>query len=307
MQLSFEKGDPIAFIEGGKDNNKIIYLHDPSKKCCDKCSEKCGQRGRYCCEKCVGDGGCLTCGGNLDDEIDDEEVINKIKRRGIKANNPHKRNIKTGKEIIINDEGIIRILPNFDTSERSYTCGPSGSGKSYWISKYIEQWKRIFKREPIYIFSDVDKDELLDKYNNVRRVRLTEELINNPLDAKEFPEGSLIIFDDIDSIINKKLMKAIEDLRDHLLDRGRHEKLYVIVSNHLMTDHKRTRVCLNECSVINVFPRSGSAYGITYLLKHYCGLAPKQIKTLMNLQSRWVTVKKNYPLHVIHEKGVYLI
>jgi hypothetical protein len=44
-----------------------------------------------------------------------------------------------------------------------------------------------------------------------------------------------------------------------------------------------------------------------YALKNYCGFDNKTIDKILNLPSRWVLIGKQYPLYILHEKGVELI
>ena len=84
------------------------------------------------------------------------------------------------------------------------------------------------------MFSDTLRDSVLDKLG-VIRILLNEELIKNPIEAKELvteENGTLVIMDDIDSIIDKKIFKQVTALRDQLLQKGRHHKISVICTNH---------------------------------------------------------------------------
>ena len=335
--LSLTKGRPIAIIEGGQLNGKTIYLYDPSVKCCDNCSENCGKRGKFCCIKCAGTGGCLDNNKPqiaYDDIFDilDEDFIRKgskklswndisILKNAIKKKQPpndpkllqiygaalKELDERSSNEFFLNDNGNVMVLPRCDKTERIYVAGPSDSGKSYWCKHYIEQWIKMFPKRKIFLFSDVEEDKELDSLPNMYRIIINKELVEKPLQSSDFPDGSLVLFDDIDSIQDKPVLKAVETLRDHLLRRGRHESLYIIVSNHLITDYKTTRVVLNEATSYVFFPRSGASHGIEYLLRRYCGLDTKQIYKVMHLNSRWVCVNKNAPMFITYSKGVYLL
>ena len=337
--LSLNRGRPIAKIIGGSKNGEIIHIYDPEEKCCDKCSAKCGIKSKYCCKKCPGEGGCLKANkesepdikytdifdvidedvirrqkkkmnwnemGTIRNAIQDRQMPSEPKMREIYSNTLRELIDKSKREIYINDEGGIRVLPN-QKPERIYAAGPSDSGKSHWCGCYIEEWVKEFPDRFIFLFSDVEKDAALDKFKNLKRVKINEELLSKPLKSTDFPNGSLCIFDDIDSIQDEKILKAVETLRDHLLRRARHEGIYVIVSNHLITDYKKTRIILNEISAFTFFPKSGSTHGIVYALKKYCGLNIAQVNKIFSLNSRWVTVYKNYPMYVVYNKGLYLL
>lgn len=318
--LSLTKGREIASITHGKLKGKTIKLSiDDDLK-----------------------GGCCSDESETDEEIDEKEynispydyiTVDEIKKMGKGLNKQSFKKLtksiglnklpsddklksiykkaqkkvkeKSEKEIYIED-GQVYPIPS-EKSERIYICGPTGSGKSFFISQYIKLFQKKYPKMKIYIFSDVDSDEALDKFKNIVRVKLDESIVEKPIEASEFQTGSLIIFDDIDSIIDKKILQAVETLRDHILKRGRHENLYCLVSNHLSTDYKRTRVILNECSAVVVYPKSGSSSGISYLLSKYCGMNKDQINKVFSLNSRWVYINKNYPLYTVFNHGAYLI
>jgi hypothetical protein len=338
--LSFTKGKPIALITGGKYNNQIVHLYDPTKKCCNLCTPQCGQRdknGRFlgkCCRECKGG----NCGNeqplpeikNDPNDILDEDFIRSHKkkmsvlelnklRKGLALNIPPLENDlneiyhkckeqfdnKSKKELKIHDNGVVQVLPNFNEPERSYICGPSGSGKSTYVSSYLQQLKKVYPKRDIFLISDVDKDDVLDKLNPMR-IELDDAFLNTELHPKTFND-SIVVFDDIDSIENDKVKKKVEKLRDSLLKRGRHEETSVVVTNHLLTDYKHTRIILSEVNSITFFPKSGSSNAIHYTLSKYVGLTKEQIKKIFTLPSRWVTVYKHYPMYVLYEKGIYLL
>ena len=71
----------------------------------------------------------------------------------------------------------IQQLPDKET-ERSilYITGPSGSGKSYYTRNYILEYKKMFSKNNVYIFSSLDSDETLDKIPKIKRVKFTDKL-----------------------------------------------------------------------------------------------------------------------------------
>ena len=99
-----------------------------------------------------------------------------------------------------------------DMITRQYVAAPSESGKSTYLSKLVQEYKRIKSNAKIYLFSDTKKDPILDKLS-VTRIKLNEELVKHPIEAEELAGGesadfhSLVILDDIDSIINKKYLR----------------------------------------------------------------------------------------------------
>jgi hypothetical protein len=339
--LSFKIGRPIAIIRGGKHSGKIINLFDPNKKCCEKCSfGKDGGKGskhKKCCDYCDPN----TCSSYTDDvdsvrirgdvyEVLDEDFIRSHKKKLSMAEmNDLRRALESGKkptdknlidiynklkeeydkrsmkELIITDDGIISALPNYQDPERAFIGGPSGSGKSFFVSRYLENLRRVFNDRDIFLFSDVGDDECLDKFKPIR-IKLDEKFLEDKYVPESF-EDSIVVFDDIDSIENKKIKEKVGLLRDALLKRGRHKNTSVIVTNHLLNDYKNTRGTLNEVGSITFFPKCGSSHSIQYMLKMYVGLSAKQIQKIFSLPSRAVTVYKHYPMYVISDRNIHLL
>ena len=320
FKSSNSKGEnrPIAIIKGGKYNNKILYLDITTNESND-------------------DIGNLNPSEILEDVYED---INKSKltikqmkelNRLLKRNEPipsdliksdrdlydivknirDKSNKIGKKEFKIHDDGIIQPLPRFDKTERCYIAGQTECGKSYYIGHYLEQLIKVFPNKKIFVFSDVEQDPEIDDIfkgkKNMIRFSLDVELLDkDPIKPETFKD-SICVFDDIDSIQNVKLLKYVQSLRDSLLRRGRHENISVLITSHLLTNYKDTRIILNECNNIVLFCRSGSSYGIKYLLQKYIGLNKNQINKVLSLPSRWVSINKNANQFILYEKGAFIL
>ena len=101
------------------------------------------------------------------------------------------------------------------------------------------------------------------------------------------------------------LKEALYGLLNQILEVGRHTKTSCIITNHLPTNGKETRRMLNECHSITYFPSSGSKRQLNNLLEGYIGMDTKDIKKAKKLNSRWITVFKNYPQFIMGEKKIY--
>jgi hypothetical protein len=340
--LSFERGRPIAIIKGGKYDGKIVNLFDPNRKCCENCNMKCVngkcKRSFKCCDNCNKD----TCSNykftkneairsDPYDVLDEDFIrshkkklsipeMNKIKlalemnRRPLedslgliydKCKEEYEKRSRT--ELIIHDDGEVQPLPNYSSPQRLYISGPSDSGKSTYVGKLLHKYKQVYPDRDIFLLSRINNDDKLDNLGlDIMRITLNEEFLEDT-PSLETLHDSIVIFDDIDSIEDKKLKVKVSGLRDLLLTAGRHENISVIVTNHLLTDYKNTKTILNEVNATTFFPKSGSSHGIKYMLKFYIGLSAKQIQRIFDLPSRWVTIYKHCPMYVIYEKGIYLL
>lgn len=204
---------------------------------------------------------------------------------------------------IPNDSKFQQIQDTTTERQIVYITGPSGSGKSTYTRKLIEQFKKKNKDIPIYMFSALPEDESLDSVQP-KRIILDESLIDDPLSIKDF-ENSIVIFDDIDVLPNKKIREEVYKILNQGLEIGRHHRINMIVTNHLPTNGKDTRRILNECHQLVYFPHSASGR-IKYLLIDYLGLDKKMISYFKRQNSRYCVIYKNYPqvYQLQHEIGL---
>ncbi len=275
--FSFYSGRPIARVVGGEYDGEIIYLKtedDTKNICCGKCSKKCIKR------KC-----CRDCTRNLEDD-------------------------SLGKDFELID-GTIQPLMNIDERSVNYIAGPAGSGKSFYSAQLIKLYQKIYPEKELFIFSrtNAKNDPSLAQLKG-SQVEIGEKLLDNPIDIeKQLTGGCILLFDDCGTIQNDKLKKIIEKLMADIMEVGRKMGITIIITNHLVipNEKKFARTVLNEAQMITFFPRSGSSQQIRYALKTYFGLTTKQIDDILALNSRWVTVSKNYPMFVLYDKGGFLL
>ena len=210
---------------------------------------------------------------------------------------------------MIVDSGKFQPLPNFEKErEIGYITGCSGAGKSHYTKNYIIEYKKKYKDRPVYIFSALKEDETLDSLKYLQRIRIDGSLISNPLSIDDFVE-CITIFDDIDVIADKHMRDAVYKLLNEILQTGRHTKTTCLITNHLATNGKDTKIILNESHFITFFIGSGSSKGITYLLDRYLGLDSKTIKKIKKISkdSRWTTINTMNPQFLLNEKWCYLL
>jgi len=128
--------------------------------------------------------------------------------------------IKEFKQLKIPNDAKLQQVPD-TTKEREiiYMTGPSGSGKSTYVRKYLEQFKKKNKDHPIYIFSSLPEDESLDAVKP-QRIRLDESIYQDPIAIEDLSD-SVVIFDDIDVISDKKIRDAVYNILNKTLEIGR--------------------------------------------------------------------------------------
>jgi hypothetical protein len=293
--LNFIKGRPLAKISGGKYNNEILYIDtkndkDTSKKkicggCnCKTCSKKCLKK--KCCKNCriFYDDSESSESSDLQFEGDFFEVFNK---------------------------STLLPIPSVDERSVDYIAGPSGSGKSTYAAKLATSFKKIYPEKDFFVFSRTDarRDPAFAKLKPIQ-ITIDDSIVDNPVDiTNELSGGCLILFDDCNTIQNDAQKKAIDKLMADIMEVGRKLNIWIIITNHLVipNEKKVARTILNEMQSLTVFPKSGSLQQIRYCLKTYYGLNNKQINEITHVPSRWVTIYKNYPMCVLHEKGAYIL
>lgn len=223
---------------------------------------------------------------------------------------------KLNKEIYL-DNPELMIVPVPDHKRKGkkiepkreclYISAPSGGGKSTYVAFYAMEYKKLFPRNKIYMFSRVNEDPSIDYYIKLKRIIINDNLVENPIEPAEL-KNSLVIFDDIDTIPDREQRKTVSQIRKDLLQTGRHEDVYVASTSHQITNYLETRDLLTESRGVTFFPQSGDVHHIEYFLKKYGGIRKQEeINKILGLPSRWITLYKSFPMYILHEQGVLLL
>ena len=213
--------------------------------------------------------------------------------------------IQKVKEFKIEEEGIMFPIPKPDGAAHIYIFGPTECGKSVFCSFYAHEYEELYPNNLIYLVSDIAEDPILDKLHNLRRVTF-DEIMNGEASPETLPD-SLIIFDDVDAIVNKAAGVAVEALRDSLLTKGRHYGISVVCTSHKGLGGPHSRVAINEATAFVFFPKCGGWHHPARVLQEYVGLNHQAIERIHQLPSRWVMVCQRAPNYVLYEKGIYLL
>lgn len=200
-------------------------------------------------------------------------------------------------EVAVNTETERQIL---------YVAGASGSGKSFWCRRYVEAYQKAYPKNEVYLFSSIDEDSSIDKIKNLHRIKISEALIEDGLGAKDF-ENSCVIMDDVDTLTNSKLRKAVMKIQDDILQCGRHYKVTALITSHVATNGKDTRLILGEAHVITFFPQMMPQRSLKYLLESYMGLSKEDISKVKNLPGRSVSYIKGFPRCLVSDKEVMVL
>lgn len=319
--LSFDRGKPIARIEGGMHDGKVIKMYDeeagkdefPDIKLnksdiFDILSEDYFRKNK----KNIKLKELLHMKDSLIANI--EPANQELKELYKKASGEIRKKLMKQFEIV--DEGRFVPLPRNEEDQRDslYVAGPSGSGKSTFCANYLKEFVKIFPKKKIFLFSRVAHDKPLDELKKLKRIMIDESLVDDPIDQEELAD-SICLFDDIDTVTNKAVKKAITELRTDILQTGRHfgnnnkdisKGIFCISTAHMLTNYKETRELLNESNKVVVFPKSGGKANIVYFLQKYGGMNLDEVAEVFKLTGRWVMLSKTYPMYILSEKKIYL-
>lgn len=283
MSLNLEKGTAIAYVNGGEINGEIIYV-DTNKQSEHISSDD--ERYEY--------------------EYDSEDETF--------SDQDESENTYSSDRIKIKD-GLLE--PIIDPSKRSiyYVCGKSGSGKSTFAAHLAMNYSRMYPENNIYLFSVLESDQAFDEMipNIIKKIPIDENILDIDFNNDFGNEGTLVIFDDIDTENNKELAKAIANLKDKIMELGRHKNISMILISHLINPKKasattnNTQTIMNEMTHLVIFPNGGgSRKQQAYCLENYLGYDSKEIKTILKLPSRWVVASNTYPQYVMYDHGIML-
>jgi hypothetical protein len=281
MSINFKKGRMVAYIDGGKFDNELLYIDDKRK--------------------------------SYDNSSDEDSSDDSSEYESSSSENSNEDNMYVGKEFKIKKG---KMEPIIDPLIRSidYICGKSGSGKSTFARSLALNYSRMNPKNPIYLFSVLPKDpafdDLVPKY--IKRVPINENLINLDFENDFNNKGSLVIFDDVDTENNKDIAKAISSLKEKIMELGRHKKISMIIISHLINPKRKTgstnnvQTIMNEMTSLVIFPHGGSRKQQSYCLENYLGYSNKEIKTILNMKSRWIQLSNTYPQYILTERKLMI-
>ena len=154
------------------------------------------------------------------------------------------------------------------------------------------------------LFSSVGEDRVLDKVKKLKRFKIHDaDFVNEEfsVDDNDFKD-SLIIFDDVDCISDKRILKKVYEILDKALVTGRHSGTSVAYTTHTARNGLKTKLILTESHSVTFFLGTMGGKRSRYLLDGYLGLDKKQIEKLKTIKSRWVTVIKSYPQLILTQR-----
>lgn len=209
-------------------------------------------------------------------------------------------------DISIPDKGHLVVIPAMRAREVVYITGPAGVGKSTWSAQYIYNFLSLFPDRRVFVFSRLKIDPILEEMGCIE-IPINESI--NDIDIIRDLKNCLCLFDDIDTIPDKALREKVYAISTDILETGRHNNIYIIITSHLTSgnDRKVARTNLNEAQKFVFFPKAGNTANLKRLLKENVGIENNVVNEILQSPSRWVCVSRQYPQYYFHEKGARMI
>lgn len=296
--LSFDQtkgARPIAIVKGGRDDGKVLYIHEDNHKGSKPKHEI--RSNDYATElRDVKPSERVKLIQRLQEAHDKGLATDQLVGEGALGKQLYERICQDAQKatcIDLPDDSQFQLVPSPNPERREvfYIAGASGSGKSYIAKGIAECYKKLFPDRECYLISKLGEDSTLDALKFLKRINI-QTFIDDYPELDEF-QDCLVIFDDYDTLTGNA-EKVVGKLIDDLATMGRHTNTTMLCLSHYLTNYKKTRLLLNEATHIVVYPMATSFHALGYLLKTHIGMTKDDVRDLKKM-GRWVCVYKHYP------------
>lgn len=182
----------------------------------------------------------------------------------------------------------------------------------------IDIYEKVEKEEPVVVTKEFEDGEIHEqeeeeeeppkRKKRKKNIKTGEyALLKYPLNPSKV-NHSCILFDDIDYIHDKEIKKEVETFLKDCQGTGRKDRVWVLLTSHIICKGWDTQLTIGEATWIVVFVNGGIGRGIDYFLRTYLRINDKElIKKIMELPSRWVAIHTRAPLMIAYQNGAFLI
>lgn len=250
--------------------------------------------------------------------IETKQIIQKIfvtnKYEGSESvSNKNKNFVVNNNTLTLNDPNLIlEFNPELqkDQNHRMLIIGQSGSGKSYWLGSFLNEFKKKYPKYKILLFSRHEYDSSIDdRVKGIIRVGITEqeayeaEKFKQPLFNMTDLKKTFCLFDDVFSA-SKILNKYYTMLMNDIVTNGRKYQINIASCIH-NTDYSKTRFLLSEATCMVFFLNSSKSLNKRIMIQNL-GLDLKDVEKLLSIKnSRWILIKNTNPLFIMTEKSIF--
>jgi len=241
-----------------------------------------------------------------------------IKRAYLEIQRVINQKLKTSLEFSPQEKVFLK--PVYDTTKDrtnfiTFVCASSGAGKSYSINDILMRNPAIQHDvvPSVHLFSSVGNDPSFAPLRNLYGERFVHhdprDLQPEVLNKRTYQAKSVIIFDDTNSISDRKIRNKITQFRENLLEIARHQSLVIICSEHLFHSRMATQRLRNSAAYFILFPRN-SIKAIDDVLDNQFSMQRHERSDLikkLKREGRAQFIRQDTPSYIINTKRVQLL
>jgi len=200
-----------------------------------------------------------------------------------------------------------------------FIAGNPGAGKSYLAKEMIKTLPSEFNimlftalEEKDGNFDDLPKEHLFKvkmEPDNLRRISLDE--------VRKRSEDTIMLFDDVDKIRDKKVADLTFAIMEDALANGRgHEKhdgkgdVHVLCTSHALNDYRKTKYTLENSDYVALFPGSTTNRQMHTMFEKL-GLDKEMCDVMIKMGKRGIVrsiiIHKVAPMYIIFGSNIMLI
>ena len=211
------------------------------------------------------------------------------------------------------------MVPAFNANEQrtNYITtfwGSSGSGKSFAMQSLLLRMPVLDDVPMIYLFGSVGDEDpsfnlLKDRMRERFKFMKPSEMKAEDFNYRNYEIGAVLIFDDINSIANRRTRASMLAFLDTVLEVARHRSQIVFASNHLFHAYAATAKLRNSSRYLALFPRNTPKVLATILDREYGFSRQKRLELVKKCKrdSRMTFLSKNHPAFMMTEKRLLLL
>lgn len=180
-------------------------------------------------------------------------------------------------------------------------CGPAGAGKSTLAREYILNYRALYPRNPVFLISKLEEDEVLDELDPPPiRLPVEDMLVRpeawswkRPGQLRSLTRNSLTIIDDADTF-EKEETDAIMRVVNQITTLGRHNCASLLMTMHEPLEWKHGKKLYGEAHAGIYFNGMGKQTLDKTLLKGW-GVYADERFALQKEFGRWFMIRKLWP------------
>ena len=226
--------------------------------------------------------------------------------------------LKTTLEFSNSDK--VYLKPIFDTTQDRTNqiislFDSNGCGKSWMVNDLLMRNPAVKNHVPpaIYLFSSVGDDDPsyrpLKEFYNEKFVWVDPRDVGpDDVNIKSYKPKTILIFDDINSLSDKRVKSMIVRFRDRCCEICRHDSLVVVSTEHLYHNRAHTQKLRNSSAYMVLYPRN-SPKPIDDLLENQMNYGRFQRTDLikkLKREGRAQFIRADMPTYLVNTKRVQL-